>query len=510
MADGTLTYRLHDLFHDLACNLLTASPKPKRKGSLLGLGITLPAAHAIFLEKHRNLTDKNLWHTLPSDGYIHQHLVWHLEKAEKIEEIHQLLAEESETGGNGWYEACDRLGHSANFVTDVANAWRLAEADWNEENLPFVVGLQCRYALSIASINALATIIPENLLFALINKNVWTPEEGLFYALRIQDPNQKARRLIALTNYLPEGLKEKALEELEATGYSVHSELNYNHSNYNYISLYSELLRFLERTRKKGKFACILRDLRNKKSSSERLNFLNKIENTDFRAIMFLLYMIRDKILESEISKSNSDIEVSKIESFKSIIPDIQGIQYKEIISDIKNIQNIEIRAFTLTALADKLPQIINDAFAYTKKIQDIKCLILLQDILVDKLPPELLLEARESVRYIQDKEYGLQLLGVLAGKQPQLLLENLEELEAIDTNCDDNPNVRALVVLANKQPQLLLEAFKAPGNIWDEEFRVQALAVLTDEQPQLLLEALEAVKNIIEEEFCVQTLVAF
>ena len=183
LLDGTATYRLHDLFHDLACNLLTAPLKPKRKGNLPGLAITLPEAHGTFLEKYRNLTNNNLWHTLPNDGYIHKHLVWHLEKAEQVEEIHKLLAEESETKGNGWYEACDRIGQIAIFVTDVACAWQLAEDSWNEINLPQVIGLQCRYALIIASLNSLAANLPVELLIALVKKNVWAPEQGLGYAL---------------------------------------------------------------------------------------------------------------------------------------------------------------------------------------------------------------------------------------------------------------------------------------------------------------------------------------
>jgi hypothetical protein len=39
LTSGTPTYRLHDLFHDLARNLLTAPPSPKRFGDLQGLGI---------------------------------------------------------------------------------------------------------------------------------------------------------------------------------------------------------------------------------------------------------------------------------------------------------------------------------------------------------------------------------------------------------------------------------------------------------------------------------------
>ncbi|MEM6404566.1 MAG: NB-ARC domain-containing protein, partial [Cyanobacteria bacterium P01_D01_bin.116] len=195
---GIPTYRLHDLFHDLARNLLTAPLNPKDKGNLPGNGITLSAAHAEFLDKYRNLTDNNLWHTLPSDGYIHQHLVWHLEKADKVEEIHKLLAEESATGGNGWYEACEKLGQTANFVTDVTRAWQLAEDSWTETNLPKIIGLQCRYTLIITSLNSLSA-------------NLYLPAE-----LHIQFDSECAKTLTSLVDKLPPDLlpPDLLLEEL--------------------------------------------------------------------------------------------------------------------------------------------------------------------------------------------------------------------------------------------------------------------------------------------------------
>ncbi|MBR8832807.1 MAG: hypothetical protein DSM106950_01870 [Stigonema ocellatum SAG 48.90 = DSM 106950] len=211
LVDGTLTYRLHDLFHDLARNLLTASPTPKRRGDLPGLGITLAHAHATVLEKYRQKTQDGLWHTLPNDGYIHQHLVWHLEKAKKVEEIHSLLREESKTGANGWYEACDRLGQTANFVSDVVRAWRLAE-EMFEKN-PSSISLQVRYALIQSSINSRAKNIPPTLLAALVEKKRWTVNQGLAYARQIPDPGQQAEALVRLARFLssPEQIQQEAL-----------------------------------------------------------------------------------------------------------------------------------------------------------------------------------------------------------------------------------------------------------------------------------------------------------
>ncbi|MDZ8138252.1 MAG: NB-ARC domain-containing protein, partial [Nostoc sp. DedQUE04] len=224
LVDGTPTYRLHDLFHDLARNLLTSPPTPKRRGDLPGLGITLAHAHATLLERYRQTTQDGLWHTLPNDGYIHQHLVWHLEKAGEIEEIHSLLQEDSENGGNGWYEACDHLGQTANFVTDVARAWQLAENSKSETTLPEVIGWQCRYALIIASLNSLAANLPAQLLIALVQKNVWTPEQGLAYVLQSSNPQNKAYLLTQLVNHLPPNLKELGLLKALAAAREIQDE----------------------------------------------------------------------------------------------------------------------------------------------------------------------------------------------------------------------------------------------------------------------------------------------
>jgi hypothetical protein len=134
------SYRTHDLLHDVARSLLIKSPPT-------GMGFNLLNAHSQLLEKYRLKTEKNLWHTLLNDGYIHQNLVWHLEKAERVEEIHQLLREESQTSSNGWFEAREKLGQAGGYITDISRAWELAEANLTESTLSQVIGLQCRYAL---------------------------------------------------------------------------------------------------------------------------------------------------------------------------------------------------------------------------------------------------------------------------------------------------------------------------------------------------------------------------
>ena len=223
LADGTLTYRLHDLFHDLARNLLTAPPQPRR-GDLPGLGISLAKAHVALLEKYRQKTENNLWHSLPDDGYIHQHLVWHLDQAGQVDNIHKLLREESATGNNGWYEAREKLAQTAGYITDISRAWELAETNCNELTQPQAVGWQCRYALITASVNSLAANIPGKLLVALVKNHLWTPEQGLAYALQKPEPNKKVEAIAELVNYLPPNLKKLALSEALTTATAIPDE----------------------------------------------------------------------------------------------------------------------------------------------------------------------------------------------------------------------------------------------------------------------------------------------
>jgi hypothetical protein len=213
-------YRIHDLLHDVARSRLMKSPPT-------GMGLNLlKNAQTQLLERYRGKTEKNLWHTLANDGYIHQNLVWHLEKAEQIEEIHQLLHEESQTTSNGWFEAREKLGQAGAYITDISRAWELAQANWNESTLPQVVSLQCRYALITTSVNSLAANLPVELLLALVKNNVWTPEQGLAYALQNPNLEQKVNSLTELVNYLPPNLQELVLQKALAATREIQNESN--------------------------------------------------------------------------------------------------------------------------------------------------------------------------------------------------------------------------------------------------------------------------------------------
>jgi WD40 repeat protein len=70
--------RLHDLQRDFIVNTARRE-KP------------LAERQAEFLDKCRSKTKNGLWHTLSDDGYIYQHLTWHMAEAGRGEELSKLL-----------------------------------------------------------------------------------------------------------------------------------------------------------------------------------------------------------------------------------------------------------------------------------------------------------------------------------------------------------------------------------------------------------------------------------
>ncbi|MBD2338875.1 hypothetical protein H6G64_18025 [Calothrix sp. FACHB-156] len=397
LADGTPTYRLHDLFHDLACNLLTAAPQPRRPGDLPGLGLNLVDAHAAFLEKYRQKTQNNLWHTLPDDGYIHQRLVWHLQKAGLFEEIHSLLREELASGNNGWYEVREKLGQTGGYITDISRAWELAEANWDESTLSQVVGLQCRYALITASLNSLAAKLPVKLLMALVKKKVWTAEQGLAYTLQKPEPQEKAEALTQLVNYLPPNLEKLALKEALATARAIQDE-------------YSR--------------ADALRALADK---------------------------LPEVLPEALAAARAIQDEYSRASALRALADKLPPELLPEALAAARAIQDEYSRADALSALADKLPEVLPEALAAARAIQSERYRASALRALADKLP-EVLPEALAAARAIQDERYRASALRALADKLPEVLPEALAAARAIQS---EYSRAYALSALADKLPQM-------------------------------------------------------
>jgi hypothetical protein len=175
--------------------------------------------HQDLLDRYYLQTKNGLWHTVPDDGYIHTHLTWHLEQADRSDDIHILLQEVTATGRNGWYEACDFLGKREQFVGDIERAWRLAEKMYCQESLKAIpslailrqsIGLQVRYALIFSTFHDSNLNIPAALIADLVQYKKWSVPQALDYAHRSDNSDV----LHVLAAYLPPISPAEALRGL--------------------------------------------------------------------------------------------------------------------------------------------------------------------------------------------------------------------------------------------------------------------------------------------------------
>ncbi|NEQ82672.1 MAG: hypothetical protein F6K26_21240 [Moorea sp. SIO2I5] len=466
--NGTPTYQLHDLVHDMARRLLTAEAATGGEGSLPGLGLTWPQAHGQLLERYRQKTQNGLWHTLPDDGYSHSYLTWHLEKAGWVEEVHQLLQEETEAGRNGWYETCERLDQLGGFVKDVAKAWQLAE-DAFSSSPTRSISLQCRYALMVSSLNSLLGHIPGELMAALVEKKIWTPVQALAYVQYIQDPQRRAEALEELAPKLPETLLSEALKIARA------------------ITDQSDRARAL------SGLAPYLPEI-----LPEALEAARAITNDRDRAYALIrlapqLPEILSEALEAARAITNDRDRAYALIRLAPQLPEI----LPEALEAARAITNDRDRAYALIRLAPQLPEILPEALDAARTITDESDRGYALSELAPQLP-EILPEALEAARALTNQSDRARALSRLARHLPEILPEVIKAAQATD----ESSRAEALSELAPHFPEILPEALKATRAITSQFSRGHGLSKLAPQLPEMLLpQALEAAQAITDNE---------
>ena len=218
-------YVIHDLMHDLARELLTAPETAAREGDIPGFGLTLQDAHRRFLGRYRSKRTRDLWHTMPDDGYIHDHLVRHFEQAGWESELEALLWEESADGQCGWYQARERLGQTAGFLGDVGRVWshadRLGPAAASEGLRAQAIALQLHCALIMASINSLSAGIPVDVLVGAVRCGLLALPSALALARQHPSPQRRVANLLALENEMQWSHQPGVLGEALAVARSI-------------------------------------------------------------------------------------------------------------------------------------------------------------------------------------------------------------------------------------------------------------------------------------------------
>ena len=446
-ADKTPTYRLHDLLHDIARRLLTAPGSPESKDMLPGLGLMLAVAHAQLLERYRAKTEKGLWHTLPDDGYIHAYLSWHLVQADRVDELHQLLEEETDAGRNAWSETCDRLGQPAIFVEDVARAWQQTDGAF-ESDPSRAIALQCRYALIMSSLNSLAGNIPAELMAALVKHGLWTPAQGLAYARQIQDPEGRAKALGELAGHISEipHLSENLLAEALSTAGAIQDE------------------------------------------------------KARAKALSALASHLPENLLAEALSTAGAiQDEKARAKALSALASHLPENLLAEALSTTGAIQDEYRRADALCALAAYLPEnLLVEALSTAGAIQSEYWRAEALNALAAHMSENIFAEAPSTAGAIQSEKALANALSALAPHLPEILPEALSTARAIQ---DEYRRAKALSALvAHMSENLLAKAFSRAGAIQSEKARADALSALVPHLSEnLLAEALSMAREIQE-----------
>lgn len=147
------------------------------------------------------------------ENYPFSYLVAHLAASRRSEEVHRLLASETNEQRNAWYEAKEARGDVSGYIADVRRAWELAESAYKLTDIPQTgrnINLQCRYALIVSTLNSLGQNIPSQLLHFLIKQKIWTLKQGMMYARQVLDEYERVQSMVAV---LP--LIENKAEQME-------------------------------------------------------------------------------------------------------------------------------------------------------------------------------------------------------------------------------------------------------------------------------------------------------
>ena len=173
---------LHDLLRDLMAVELGADQ--------------VSAAHNALLCVYRPASSD--WHEVKDDGYLYDHLVYHLQGAQRYVELNKLFADQV------WMERRFRQRGQLydGYIEDLSQVillyQRLAQAALPTGDPPLALIDLVRCALIRTSINSQASSYEPILVASAVARKVWSIGQALSLARRIPEPARKVGMIVAL------------------------------------------------------------------------------------------------------------------------------------------------------------------------------------------------------------------------------------------------------------------------------------------------------------------------
>lgn len=400
---------------------------------------------------------------------------------------------------NAWYAAHDSMGNISGYLSDLDQAWRLAEQDSKrkiQQCKPATsIGTEVRCALIKSSLNSLAGKIPPQLLRALIREKVWQVAEGLVYARSVPSLEQRAQALIGLVAYLPKSEHLQAFQEALQTARKLDDESVRARALVSLAPHVPETFRL--------KIVKAIREIRDDRTRLEALTGLvpHLPEKEQTEAIQEALktawgvawkgtpaervlsldlgefgqvtrpLLATSTVLEEEEEKQGTDglapqaTETKYSKRIQEALEATRAVEVKEaleILADIQEIPDEQDRARALGKLAQNLPQEVSrEVLAAARAIRQqearVEALTGLASRLAAVERAEVLQEAREVAQAISDKETLAEALLEVAIHLPKEELDVVIGQALVEARQIQNKEARArtLAKLAPHFPQI-------------------------------------------------------
>jgi hypothetical protein len=466
MAEGPAR---HVVLHDLLRDLLYEE-----------LGEQRVTAHNAILEAYRATCKDNGWHTAPDDGYLYDHLAYHLDAVGAAGELKGLFADQH------WLHARvpQRGYHYDGYLADLHMVWNHADAEARRQiyaGQESVAIADCvRYALLCTSVNSIAANYTPALVAQAVKKGVWSLERAISVAAKIPSAVRRFRMYQAILGI--DGLSAEQRSKLFAAAVhavSMHDDIE--DRSYYMEELYNDTRQSPSASRRAG---------------TQELDAALKKENPQAKAytLLHLLPHLSDAQRETALPAAfeaawKIDGAWARAELLTGLVPYLSESQRQEALAAAFKaaceISNNESRASRLIAL---LPY------------------------LLDERREEAVAAAFEAACAVRDKEWGYQKLTGLAPYLPPALLG--PALEAAREIKDEKNRAGALVGLLPYLPDrqheaVVAEAFETVRVIGDAKARATALTSLASYlPPAMLASALEIACAIEDAEVCAAALI--
>lgn len=483
--DRTIT--LHDLLHDYNAERLGEQTVQTHKAMLSAL----------------NLKCKP-WHEIPDDGYLYDHLVYHLKESGQLDDLRGLF------DSHDWMHA--RFAQSiytySGFIADVMATWQdsahpaaLRQIEAGEK--PTALADCVRYALIRTSINSLASnYVPELVIRALeTGLSGWSVERALAIATEVPDCKGKVKFYAAL---LASGLlaeEEAALAQRQAVQAAL--------ATCNAESLGSAL----------GALAPFLVGEQWEQTLTRGLDTILAIVDETERA-----YALAELVGQLEGKQQKEMLTRTKI----ALSTEHGGVDVNVLLEAILTIGNEQRKQFdaieqsipAMGKLFTKLDEAKAHAYAMSRGTDiadENKAHHSTQLMLSSQEKGETLIQELETALAIEDERERVDTLAALAShltgaQRERTLTRGLEAALAI-RNVHDRADALAVLV-PHFQGSILARGLEAAMTIWDPTDRIRVLAVLIpqleeEQQAQALTHGLKAIQAIKQERCHVDALAA-